>query len=217
MSSGLIALNIGKPKTQTYQGREIETGIHKDPVQGRIYLSTLNLDGDGQADLVHHGGVDKALCAYPHEHYSYWEKDIGQTLSYGAFGENLTTKGLSEDEVCIGDIFCFGEAFIQISQPRRPCFKVAARYNVPDFTLRIQRTGYTGFYFRVLKEGWVAPDSPLHLIERHPAGVSVTFANQCKYHDISNVQALQTLLAVRELSASWRAGFEKQLEALKPY
>lgn len=214
MSSQLVALNIGKPAKQAYQGREIETGIHKNPVQGRIYLASLNLDGDGQADLVHHGGVDKALCAYPYEHYAYWENDIGQTLTYGAFGENLTTKGLNEDEVCIGDIFQFGEAVIQVSQPRRPCFKVAARYNVPDFTLRIQNTGYTGFYFRVLEEGWVACDAPFHLLERHPAGVTVTFANQCKYHDKNNVQALQKILAVPELSASWRTGFEKQIETL---
>ncbi|GEN34390.1 MOSC domain-containing protein [Aneurinibacillus danicus] len=215
MSNHIVSLNVGKPRKHVYQGREIETGIHKTPLKDRIFLSLFNLEGDGQADLVHHGGIDKALCVYPYEHYAYWEQEIGQKLAYGAFGENLTTMGLSEAEVCIGDIFRFGEAIVQVSQPRQPCYKVAARYNIPDFPLRIQQTGFTGFYFRVLKEGWVSAAGPLHRLEKHSAGITVTFANQIKYHDKNNIEAIKTILDVPELSASWRASLEERIAKLK--
>jgi MOSC domain-containing protein YiiM len=214
MTGHIVSLNVGKPQKQSYQGKEFETGICKTPIQGNVFLSSANLEGDGQADLIHHGGVDKALCVYPYEHYSYWEQEIGQPLTYGAFGENITVQGISEDDVCIGDIFQFGEAVVQVSQPRQPCYKVAARYNVPDFPLRIQQTGFTGFYLRVLQEGRVSAADPLLLLEKHTTDITVTFANRIRYDHKNNIEAIKTILTLPELASSWREIFTKQLAKL---
>ncbi len=135
----IVSLNVGKPKVMNNNGKEVLSGIYKTPVDKLLYLSKLNFEGDQQADLVHHGGVDKAICVYPFEHYSYWEKDLNLTLNYGAFGENLTVKGMTEDRVHIGDIFQLGSAIVQVSQPRQPCFKLAKRYNIKDLPLRFHR------------------------------------------------------------------------------
>jgi MOSC domain-containing protein YiiM len=210
----IISLNIGEPKTVVFNGKEVETGFYKGAVQGQLYLSTLKFQGDGQSDLVHHGGVDKAVCVYPHEHYPYWEKQMKRTLSTAAFGENLTVTGMLESEVHIGDIFKIGEAVVQLSQPRQPCYKIAGRHDVKDLTLRVQTTGFTGYYFRVLEEGTVAPSSLIERLTIHPAKVTVAFANDIMYHDKKNADAVQKILAVDELADSWRVTFTKRLEKL---
>ena len=155
------SLNVGKPRDLQFGKKEITTGINKKPVSNPVYLSTLNFTGDGQGDLVHHGGRDKAVCVYSYEHYPYWEKELGKPLDFSAFGENLTLLGLTEDELCIGDSFQIGEAVVQVSQPRQPCFKLSLIHERKDMPLLIQNTGYTGYYFRVLKEGMVAPSRPI--------------------------------------------------------
>lgn len=164
----IVSINVAKPKTVLYKGKEVSTGIFKKPVEHPVYLSFLNFEGDGQANLVHHGGKDKAVCAYSYEHYSYWEKKLGRSLEYGSFGENLTMIGMVEEEVCIGDIFQLGEALVQVSQPRQPCYKLSIKLSVQDLPNQIQNTGFTGFYCRVLQEGWVEKNSPVRLISRHP-------------------------------------------------
>jgi MOSC domain-containing protein YiiM len=210
----IVSINVGKPMNLHFNGKELLTAIHKKPVSEPIFLSFLHFAGDGQADLVHHGGKDKAVCVYPYDHYAYWEKELGRELEAAAFGENLTVKGLVEEDVCIGDVFQLGEAIVQVSQPRQPCHKLAKKHNVEDLPLRVQNTGYTGFYFRVLKEGWVTKESFLRLLNRHPLGVTVSFANHIMYHDKSNKDGIERILRVNELSESWRAILRKRLNSV---
>ncbi|MDQ0089437.1 MOSC domain-containing protein YiiM [Paenibacillus anaericanus] len=205
------SINVGKPAQVIHNGKEVSTGINKTPVNGAIYLSLLNFEGDGQADHVHHGGEDKAVCVYPFEWYAYWEQEIGTALAFGAFGENLTTEGMVEDDICIGDIFELGEALVQVSQPRQPCFKLAVKYGVPDLPLKVQQTGYTGYYLRVLREGLVSSEDRLILSQRHPARVTLTFANQIMHKDKDNMDGVSRILEVTELSDSWRQTLAKRL------
>lgn len=210
----IVSMNVGKPKTITSGGKDVVTGIYKEPVDRPLFLSKTNLDGDGQADLVHHGGEDKAVCVYPYDHYSYWVKELNRPLTYGAFGENLTVDGLVEEVVCIGDIYQIGEAVVQVSQPRQPCFKLAKRYNVVDLPVKFQNTGYTGYYFRVLREGLVTPESKLELVERNAKGITVSFANRVMHHDKDDVAGIRRMLEVEELSANWKKTFHKRLEGI---
>lgn len=207
----IVSINTGKPQPLKYQKKEIASGIFKQPVIEPIYLSRLNFDGDEQADLKHHGGKDKAVCVYPYEHYSFWENELHTRLEFGAFGENLTTRGLLESEVCIGDIFELGEAVVQVSQPRQPCYKLAARYGYTEMPLRLEETGFTGFYFRVLKEGTVSRNGEMKLVSRHPQAVTLAFANQMMHREKDNLDGMQSILEVEELSESWRNTFLKRL------
>lgn len=208
------SLNIGKPGPLIYQNKEVLSGIGKQPVAGAVFLSTLNFAGDGQADLQHHGGKDKAVCVYPFEHYAHWEKELRRSLAYGAFGENLTTEGLLEQDVCIGDVYRIGAAVVQVSQPRQPCFKLAARYGLSDLPVKLQDTGYTGYYFRVLQEGDVRQGEPITLLQRHPGGITISYANRIMHHDKANREGIERILAVESLSDSWRATFQKRLAGL---
>ncbi|EJR79707.1 hypothetical protein IK7_03266 [Bacillus cereus VD156] len=207
----LLSLNIGLPKEVTYGGKVIHTGINKKQVKEPVYLSFVKFNGDGQADLVHHGGVDKAVCVYTGDHYPYWEKELNQDLVYGAFGENITVSGMSEEDVCIGDTFELGQAIVQVTQPRQPCFKLANKYNFPRLPLYFQETGYTGFYFRVLKEGWVSSVDTLKRIQSDPKGVSVAFANRIMHKEKQNIEGVKRILEVNALSNSWRKSFEKRI------
>lgn len=208
----IVSINVGKPVEMLYKGKELTTGIYKFPVNEPVFLKTLNFNGDGQADLVHHGGKDKAVCVYPFDHYPYWEQELNRALEHAAFGENLTVKGLLEQDVCIGDIYQLGEAVVQVSQPRQPCHKLAKKYDIPDLPALVQDTGYTGFYFRVFQEGWVTKDQPLILLERHPDEVSVSFANNLMHHDKYNIEAIKRVLAVKALSDNWRKTFLNRLK-----
>ncbi|PFT67569.1 MOSC domain-containing protein [Bacillus cereus] len=207
----LLSLNIGLPKEVTYGGKVVHTGINKKQVKEPVYLSFVKFNGDGQADLVHHGGVDKAVCVYTGDHYPYWEKELNQDLVYGAFGENITVSGMSEEDVCIGDTFELGQAIVQVTQPRRPCFKLAKKYNIPKLPLYFQETGYTGFYFRVLKEGWVSSVDTLKRLQSDPKGVSVAFANRIMHKEKQNIEGVKRILEVNALSNSWRKSFEKRI------
>ncbi|PEB74377.1 MOSC domain-containing protein [Bacillus thuringiensis] len=207
----LLSLNIGLPKEVIYGGKVIHTGINKKQVKEPVYLSFVKFNGDGQADLVHHGGVDKAVCVYTGDHYPYWEKELNQDLVYGAFGENITVSGMREEDVCIGDTFELGEAIVQVTQPRQPCFKLAKKYNIPKLPLYFQETGYTGFYFRVLKEGWVSAVDTLKSLQSDPKGVSVAFANRIMHKEKQNIEGVKRILEVNALSSSWRKSFEKRI------
>jgi MOSC domain-containing protein YiiM len=211
----IVSINVGLPQTIVYQGKELVTGIYKSPISSPLYVSKVQLDGDGQADLVFHGGEDKALCVYCEEHYSYWEQKLDRKLSFGAFGENLTVRGLLEDEVSIGDTYEMGDAIVQISQPRQPCHKLAKRHDVVDLADQVQETGFTGYYIRVIKEGVIPVQPKVKLIAKHEAGVTVAYANQIKYHDKTNNEGVEKILAVDALSASWRDSFAKRLAELQ--
>ncbi len=206
------SINIGVPRTTVYQGKELQTGIYKEAVSGTIYLDQLNFDGDAQADLINHGGVDKAVCVYPYEHYTYWEKRLGIRLAIPAFGENLTTEGSLEQDVRLGDVYQLGEAVVQVSQPRQPCFKLGHKHSAPELPVWVRETGYTGYYFRVLKPGMVSIADKLTLIEAgHPA-MTIAIANQIMYGNPADVEQIRTLLAIEALAESWQKTLRKKLE-----
>lgn len=207
----ILSINVGKPIQVQFHQKEVSTGIYKTPVEEPLFLSYLNFAGDGQADLAHHGGREKAVCVYSYEHYPYWEKVLQKTLDYGAFGENLTIRGLLETEVCIGDVFQLGEAVVQVSQPRQPCYKLSLKYGLTDMPLKVQDTGFTGFYFRVLEEGVVSRADGLTKIHSHPKAITVDYANHIMHRDKNNIEGIQRILEVEELSVNWRNTFMKRL------
>ncbi|WP_309121314.1 MOSC domain-containing protein [Paenibacillus sp.] len=211
MELELFSLNVGKPTTVLYKGREVVTAIAKSSVAGPLRLDATPLAGDEQADTVHHGGPDKAICAYCYEHYPYWERIIGKPLSPGAFGENFTLRGATEDEVRIGDTFRLGDALLQVSQPRVPCFKLSARHERTTLEAEVTATGFTGFYLRILKAGEAAPGDRLRLDAPHPAGVTVTEANRIMHRDKRDAAGLRKLLDVDALAESWRSQLSKRL------
>ena len=211
VSAAVLSLQVGQPRTVRSNGETDpvdqvwRTGFFKEPVSGSVWLGKTNLDGDGQADLENHGGPEKAVNVYPAEHYPYWAQAIKLTsLQPGGFGENFTIMGLLESNVCIGDIFEIGESLVQISQPRQPCWKLARRWRVKDLALRVQETGRTGWYFRVLREGHVQAGTRLVLVERHHPNWTVSAANEVMHHRIDDRQAAQKLADCMDLSPRWR-------------
>ncbi len=211
--ASLRSLNVGLPAPLAYRGKEVQTGFVKRPIQGEIHLYHTGLAGDGQADLKVHGGPEKAVCVYPSEHYPYWEERLGHGLPTAAFGENFSMEGMTESGVCVGDVFQVGDrgTMVQVSQPRQPCYKLAARHGEKRLALWVQQTGLTGFYFRVLEEGEVAAGDAVRLVERPAPAATVAEANRVMHHDKGDLESAERLLAVRELSSSWRRTFEERL------
>ena len=210
----LLSLNTALAKTVMDGSKEVRTGIFKKPSGKPLFLGASGLEGDGQADLINHGGADKAVCVYPLAHYPYWENELGGKLAFGAFGENFTVSGCGEETLRIGDVVRVGEALLEVSQPRQPCFKLGMKHRMPELPLLVQQTGYTGFYFRVLREGTVAEGDELALERRHPAEVTLAEANRLNYRDKEDINGIKRLLAVPELSDSWREMFEARLAKL---
>lgn len=181
------------------------TGYFKAPQAARCWLGYQGFRGDEQADRQHHGGVDKAVCVYPLEHYAAWRAELAMPeLPFGAFGENITVVGLTEERVFIGDVFSLGEAVVQVSQPRQPCWKLARRWRIKELPARAEQSGRTGFYFRVLEHGWVEPGAALRLIERTEPRWSVAAANHVMHHAKDDRDAARALAACRLLSGSWK-------------
>lgn len=150
----IVSICVSKPKIVEVNGELVSTGIFKEPVSGRVQLRTLNLDGDEQADLTVHGGIDKALYSYPLEHYSWWQQQMPDVeFQPGKFGENLTTTGLLEKEVFIGDEFQIGTAIVKVSQPRLPCYKLGIKFGRRDVIKTFIQSGFSGIYFSVIQEG----------------------------------------------------------------
>ncbi len=164
MSANILSINVGLPRNVKYGNRNIATGIFKMPVAGKIKVRTLGLQGDGQADLTVHGGPAKAVYAYPSEHYGYWQDQLRLNLSYGMFGENLTTKGLLEGAVHIGDRFRAGSVELTVTQPRFPCYKLGIKFGTMEMLKWFQESGKSGFYLAVAKEGEFEAGDSLHLI-----------------------------------------------------
>lgn len=211
MSALVARLNVGLPKPLAYRGKTIPSGFVKSPAAGPLRLSRTGLDGDEQADRKNHGGPEKAVCVYPLEHYLYWEGRLGRILPPAAFGENFSTEGFTESAVCVGDVYRVGSAAVQVSQPRQPCFKLAARHGVPELALWVQETGLTGFYFRVLEEGEVMAGDRIELVDRPNPKATLAEANRLMHRDKQDRLGVERLLAVRELSANWRRTFENRL------
>jgi len=170
----VICLLVSMPKTVVFKGRKVETGIFKTPVEGQVKLTKLNLAGDAQADLTVHGGTDKAVYAYPFEHYPWWQSQMPDVdFPYGKFGENLTTEGLLENEVCIGDEFQIGSAIIKVSQPRLPCYKLGVKFGRNDVIKRFMQSGFSGIYFSVIQEGELAVGDNIKYLQSDGLGIKV--------------------------------------------
>lgn len=171
----LVSVNIGLPREVTWRGRNTTTAIYKQPVEGRVALRKLNLDGDRQADLTVHGGEHKAVYCYPLVHYDYWRIELpGQELPMGIFGENFTTDGLLEDSVHLGDRLSVGFGEVVVTQPRLPCYKLGVRFQSDDMVRRFLASRRTGFYLAVAREGEVGAGDPIKVIDRDPNGVPVS-------------------------------------------
>ena len=170
----LLSVNVGLPREIEWKGKIVRTSIFKRPVEGRVRVSTLNVEGDQQSDLTVHGGPHKAVYAYPSEHFAFWRTEFPEMeLDWGVFGENFTTTGLLEETVHIGDRFRVGSAEFVVTQPRMPCFKLGIRFNRSDMVKRFLQSGRTGFYLAVVKEGEVAAGDSIELLERDDHNVPV--------------------------------------------
>jgi len=204
----LLSVHCGLPREVVWRGRNVTTSIFKEPVPGRIALRTLNLDGDRQSDLTVHGGKDKAVYCYPVEHYEYWKAELpGHTLLMGAFGENFTTEGLSEDSVHIGDRFSIGSAEVVVSQPRMPCYKLGIRFKLDDVVKRFLASRRPGFYVAVVREGAVAAGDEITVDRHHPNSISVSEINRlyiAKEYDSEVLRLVRTALALEALPESWK-------------
>ena len=200
-----VSVNVGRPREVTWKGTQVSTGIFKSPVEGRIELKRLNLRGDQQADLTVHGGPFKAVYAYPSEHYPYWRQQLPQAdLAWGAFGENLTTEGLFEDSLHIGDKLRIGTALLMITQPRVPCYKITIRFDRDDMIKRFIKSNTSGFYFSVIEEGQLAAGDKIELVHRDPAAVSVADINHLYYHTDRSPDLLHRAIDLEALPDSWR-------------
>jgi MOSC domain-containing protein YiiM len=214
---GLVSVNVGVPRVigTTRFGQPVRSGIVKEPVTAEtLYLDTINLAGDRQADLSVHGGPDKAVYAYPSEYLPVWNDELGTAFGIGTFGENLTTADWLEDEVRIGDIWAWGEARLQVSQPRSPCYKLATITGRPDLLKRLVRTGRTGWYLRVLQPGTVPVAGPIQVIERGPAGVSVLLAHRASLPGALDRAEVEAVASADSLAADWRHWVLQQLERI---
>lgn len=216
----IVMLLVGIPRSMGTEGatdpmdRPWRSGIYKEPVVGPVWLGKTNLTGDGQADLKHHGGPDKAVLVYPAAHYNAWQRELGRPdLTYGGLGENFTVENQDETTVCIGDTYRVGEALVQVSQPRQPCWKPARRWRVKDLAFRMQVEGRTGWYFRVLKEGHVQEGDHLVLEERPFPQWTIARANEIMHRGRGEKDASAALAACPLLSASWVRTLSRRVSA----
>ncbi|MBD2077103.1 MOSC domain-containing protein [Phormidium sp. FACHB-592] len=206
----IVSVNVGLPHEVTWKGKTVSTGIFKAPVSDRVMVRSLNLDGDGQADLTVHGGADKAVYVYPFEHYDYWQDELPHTeLTPGIFGENFTTTGLREEDLNIGDRFQIGDVELMVSQPRMPCYKLGIRFGRPDMVKRFLASRRTGFYFRVLQEGEVGAGDTLELVNRDENNITVADITQLYINAEGNQELLHRAAQLEALPKSWRDYFQR--------
>jgi MOSC domain-containing protein YiiM len=212
----IVSLNVGLPRDVTWHGRVVTTGIFKSPVQGRVALRTLNLDGDGQADLTVHGGEYKAVYCYPLEHYEYWKKELpGRDLPLGMFGENFTTEGMDENSVHLGDRFSVGSAEVVVTQPRLPCYKLGVRFHSDDMVRKFLASGRSGFYVAVTREGEVGAGDEIKVISRDANTVPVSEITRlyvAKRFAPDDAKSLRRALQVTALPESWKEYFRERLD-----
>lgn len=202
----IVSVNVGLPQEVVWKGMIVRTAIFKEPVAGAVAIRKLNLTGDQQADLTVHGGSEKAVYAYPMEHYEYWRKQLSDvSLSWGAFGENLTIEGLTEHTVCIGDVLRIGSAVLQVTQPRMPCYKLALRFNRDDIIKRFLVSGRSGFYFSVIEPGDVGARSKVEILDRDSNNVTVNDILRLYLGQTRDPQLLQRAINVSSLPENWKA------------
>jgi MOSC domain-containing protein YiiM len=209
----IVSVNVGRPREVEWRGEKVRTSIWKAPVTGRVALRGTNLAGDEQSDLRVHGGAEKAVYVYPSEHYPFWRAELpGMELAFGQFGENLTSEGLLESEVSIGDRLRIGSAELQITQPRVPCFKLGIRFGRPEMVKRFLRAGRSGFYLSVVREGELGAGDA---VERIPVATpSLSVAEVADLYAGRNADRgrLRFASELADLPAGWREGFRHALE-----
>jgi MOSC domain-containing protein YiiM len=211
----VVSVQVGLPRDVVSRGRTVSTGIFKEPVDGPVRVAGVNLEGDRQADLTVHGGPDKAVYVYPAEHYPFWRDQLGRDLGWGAFGENLTVEGVPlEDELCIGDLLRIGSAELVVVQPRLPCFKLGIRFGDPMMVKRFFDARRTGYYLRIVKEGYLAAGDEVAFVSHDPAQVPVAEITRLFADDEDDVEAVRRLLTVESLPEAWRNYFEQLAEAI---
>ncbi len=211
----LVSVNVGLPQEVIWKGKTVTTGIFKEPVEERVKVRFFNLDGDRQADLTVHGGLDKAIYVYPVEHYEYWRGELPEMeLPWGMFGENLTTVGLLEDSVNIGDRFRIGTAEVMVTQPRMPCYKQGIKFGRANMVKQFLDSRLTGFYFSVLQEGEVGVGDAMELISRDENNVTVADITRLYVRQRDDLQMLQRAAQVKALPDGWRDYFQQQINKL---
>jgi len=209
----IISVNVGLPREVSWNGRTVSTGIFKEPVAGRITVRSLNLEGDQQADLTVHGGLDKAVYAYAVESYDYWRDQLPDVdLPWGMFGENLTIAGLSEEMVNVGDRFRVGTVELIATQPRMPCYKLGIRFGRPDIIKRFLDSRLTGVYFAVAQEGDIGAGDTLELVSRDSNHVTIADITSLYVRETSDLDLLQRAIQHPALHASWRDYFQQRLD-----
>src|SRR4030095_5186157 len=209
----IVSVNVGAPSEVTWQGKLVTTGIFKEPVNTPVMMRTLNLDGDQQADLTVHGGVSKAIYAYPSEHYSYWRTELpGNDLPWGMFGENFTTEGLLEENVYIGDRFKIRETEVMVTEPRMPCYKLGIKFGRPDIIKRFLASRRTVFYLAVAREGFVSAGDAIELIGREQRDISVADVTRLYAFEKKDLKGLRRAIGVDSLPENWKGYFQHQLE-----
>ena len=204
----ILSVNVGLPREVIFKGEVVTTGIFKQPVKGRVKLRTLNLDGDRQADLTVHGGIDKAVYAYPAEHYGYWQHELpGTTFSWGMFGENFTTEGLFEDAVNIGDLFQIGSSEVIATQPRMPCYKLGVKFRRTDMIKKFLKSRRPGVYFKVLREGEVGAGDEIKLIGKDKNNVTIKDIVRLYIEDKTDIETMQRDCKGRIVTSWMEASF----------
>jgi MOSC domain-containing protein YiiM len=213
----IISVNVGLPRKVDWKGKRVSTGIFKEPVAGRIVARRLNLDGDRQADLTVHGGEEKAVYVYPAEHYDYWRQELPTTaLPWGVFGENLTTSGLLEDAVNVGDQFRVGAALLQATQPRLPCYKLGLKFGREDMVRRFLTGVRYGWYLAVVEEGEIGAGDTIERVHRDPDNLTVADIARLFLHERHNRAMMQRAVEHEGLPVGWRASFQERLEQRIP-
>ena len=201
----IVSINVGRPREVLWKGMTVQTGIFKEPVDGPVRIEHLNLAGDAQADLTVHGGKDKAVYAYPTAHYEYWRRELPETaFSWGMFGENLTTEGLSEESLFIGDQLKVGEAVLTVTQPRVPCYKLGLRFGRDDVIKRFLWSGRSGFYFAVVEPGYARAGNEIEIIERDKNGVSVADINRLFVGQTDDPKLRERAMKIDALPRIWK-------------
>jgi MOSC domain-containing protein YiiM len=209
----ILSVNVGLPREVTWQGKLVATGIFKEPVNAPVMLRTLNLDGDRQADLTVHGGVNKAVYVYPSEHYGYWRTELpGIDLPSGMFGENFTTEGLLEEAIYIGDRFRLGETEVRVTEPRMPCYKLGIKFGRADIIKRFLASRRTGFYFAVVRGGMVRAGDAIKLIGREQQEISVADITRLYAFEKNDLKSLRRAIEVVALPENWKGYFRHQLD-----
>jgi MOSC domain-containing protein YiiM len=211
MSMKVLSVNVGLPREVEWKGITVSTGIFKEPVAGPVAVRRDNLDGDRQADLTVHGGPNKAVYGYASEHYPYWRKQFpNMELPWGVFGENLTTEGVSEDSLHIGDVLRVGSAVLRVVQPRQPCYKLQIRFGRDDIIQRFLVSGRSGFYFSIVQQGEVEAGSVIEVVSRDENQVTIADIHRLYLGVEPDPELLQRALRVPVLPEGLRGSLVKR-------